>query len=435
MKNKVINIGIDFGTCYSKVCFEDETKQKNHVKFYTDKTEYKHSKVYYEYSKKIFYYIKPENVNSLETIKYFKYSTIDKSLPRSSQIPVSHPITSPEILCCVFFIACLIDQSRKYIEKFYKKWYRSMPKFEFSITMGVPIDNYSDKSHPMYDIILQTAIELSNSDKLDKYSISLNDLDEFYQKIQNINTPKFRESPNNTISELYAECLAFLYDDFVPEGLYAIIDIGGATIDMAVINKSHDESNNNKFKYSIIAENIQPLGIEILIQKIALNSETHNKIRKLIKSLNTDIEYNKNEEQNLSKKMRNAFAEMAINAKDKFREALIKRNGEMKVIICGGGYDYKWYKSCINKAKEQIKRTLAEVPNGFGLKFEDVDNLGRYYNSINHRLIISSGLAQDIQSIPDLDGFPWDFEKPVAKVINQEEILERVLIDNTGEIL
>jgi len=426
MQSKVINIGIDFGTCYSKVCFEDETKQKNYVKFYTNKSEYKHSEIYYEYSKKMFYYIKPENVNIIETVKYFKYSTIEESLPRSIHIPVSQPITSPEILCCVFFIACLIEESIKYIENFYEEKYGSMPLFDYSITMGVPIDNYSDKFRPMYDIILQIAIELSKSNKLDKNSISLNDLDNFYQDNKKISPPKFKESSNNILSELYAECLAFLEDKNVPEGLFAIIDIGGATVDMAVINKSQVEANN-KFKYSIIAENIQPLGIEILIQKIIKSDDMYNMINELLKNDNfqsTDIEYNKIEEQELSKRMQKAFAEMAINAKDKFRKALIKRKGEMKVILCGGGAKYEWYKKRIKSTQEQIRKTISldEAPNGFKLKLEDVGDLGRYYNSIDHRLIISSGLAQDIQRIPDLDGFPWDYSEIRLKEKNIDEI-------------
>jgi len=302
-----------------------------------------------------------------------------------------------------------------------------MPLFDWSITMGVPIDNYSDEFRPMYDIILQIAIKLIKSKKIENYSIPLNDLDDFYQENLKTTPQGFIKSENNILSELYAECLAFLEDRNVPEGLYAIIDIGGATVDMAVINKSQDETNNGKFKYSIIAENIEPLGIEILIQKIMKKYDMYKEINELLKSNDfqcTDIEYNKTEEQELSNKMKKAFAEMAINAKDKFREALIKRKGEMKVILCGGGAKYQWYKSCILSKKGDIKNTLGDVPGGFNLKLENVDNLGRYYKTIDHRLIISSGLARPFENIPPLDGFPWDYEKEQKKEKNVNEDLE-----------
>jgi len=404
MQNKIItesiNIGIDFGTSYSKVCSENKTtKQKKYIKLVKDnpKPEYKRSRVYFDYVNKIFYYQSPKNIKSIETINYFKYSIIDKSLQRSKFIPLSNPETIPEILCCVFFIACLIKQSKKNIENQYKKHVDL--RFIWNITLGVPIDNYSKKFKSLFDLILQYAIKLSEKEDFKKYTIALNDLDDFCQKNKEIMIPGFKKSQNNTLSELYAECLAFLEDSNVTEGLYAIVDIGGATVDMAVINKTQDETNNGKFKYSIIAENIEPLGIEILIQKIMKKDDMYEEINELLKNNDfqcTDIEYNKVEQQELSNKMKKAFAEMAINAKDKFREALIKRKGEMKVILCGGGAKYQWYKSCILSKQGDIRKTLGDekVPNGFRLKFEDIDKLGRYYNTYNHFLIwmVSPGI-------------------------------------------
>jgi hypothetical protein len=418
VRTKSINIGIDFGTSYSKICFEDETKETNYVKLTTNKSklEYKRSRVYFDYVKRIFYYQKPENASSIETINYFKYSMIDKSLPRSSYITVSNPKTTPEELCGVFFIACLIKQSKNLVENHYKKYGKF--EFDWNITMGVPIDNYSNEFKSLYDMILQIAIKLSK--ELSKYSISLNDLDNFCKENQEIIIPGFKKSPNNTLSELYAESIAFLKDDNVREGLYAIVDIGGATVDMAVISKMRDESNKEKFKYGIIAKNIKPLGIEILIHKIAPCSDKHSDIRKLLKNnkfRSTDIKYKKTEEQELSCKMQIAFAELAKEVRDKriAREMLInKQKGMLPIFLCGGGAKYKWYKSCISSTWDRILNTLGDV--GFRLNFKPVEELKRYNNLIDHRLIISSGLAQDIQNIPDLDGFPGDYEEYVATI-------------------
>jgi len=322
-----INIGIDFGTSYSKVCFEEKKEEKIYIKLVKDnpKPEYKHSRVYFDYLNKVFYYQRPKNTNSIETINYFKYSMIDKSLKRSEYISLSNPETTPEILCCVFFIACLIKQSKKDIEKQYKKY--GILQFNWNITLGVPIDNYSKKFKPLYDMILQCAIKLSEGEYLNKYSISLNDLDNFCQKNKKITIPGFKESRNNTLSELYAECLAFLEDSNVPEGLYTIVDIGGATVDMAVISKTQDESNKQKFKYGIIAKCIEPLGVEILIHKIAQHSDMYSNIRKLIKNdlfQFTDIKYNKKVEKELSHQFEDAFSKMAIEAKDKCINILIR---------------------------------------------------------------------------------------------------------------
>jgi len=432
-----INIGIDFGTCYSKVCFEDETRKKSYVKFYIDQPQYKISEVYYDYANKIFHYQKPKDERSMETIKYFKYSMIDKSLLLSNQISASFTKTVPEILCSVFFIACLLKESKEYIEKHFKEY--GILQFDWNITMGVPVDNYSIEIKPLYDLILQTALKLS--EELNKYSISMGALDNFCLKNFGNAVPGFKKSQNNTLSELYAECIAFLEDINVLEGLYAIVDIGGATVDMAVISKTSDEdsqSNKTKYKYGIIAKSIIPLGIEILMYKIAKNMDSYSDIKKLLENdgfKNTAIEYNKIEEEKLAREMREAFARLAKEAKDKrlSREALIKQEGKLRVVLCGGGAEYKWYRSCISSVREQILRTLEGV--GYKLVFESVDNLKRYYKIIDHRLIISSGLAQDIQRIPDLDGFPWDYPEIKYNERNQNEFLENIMKGKYGKNL
>ena len=441
-KKLSINMGIDFGTCYSKVCFE-ESHKKLFVKYYSNESVYKHSKVYYDYVNKIFYYQKPEYLNSIETIKYFKYSMIDKSLPRSIKIPVSNPKTTYEILCGIFFIACLIKHSKKYIEKHYKR--HGVLQFEWNITIGVPIDNYSNEFRALYDMILQGAIKLS--EKLNKYSISMDILDNFCQENLKNTIPSFKASPNNTLSELYAESLSFLQDDNVLEGLYTIVDIGGATVDMAVIHKALEKNimlsmDNNtkqkKYKYCIFAKSIQPLGIEILKHKIAKNTDSYSSIRKLLLVngfKNTDIDYNKSEEKKFVSKMQEAFARLAKEVRDKriAREALINQKGKLRVILCGGGARYKWYKDCISSTWDRILNTLEDV--GFRLEFISIENLKRYYNNIDHRLIISSGLAQDIQSIPDLDGFPWDYSGITYSEINQNEFLEETMKEKYGKNL
>jgi len=406
MKEITINMGIDFGTSYSKVCYQDSvTKKKNYVEFYTGtpKSKYKHSKLYFDYNNKNLCYVNPDNY-FIDVIKYFKYSMIDKSLRQQNHMTSICLNTDYDILCCCFFIACLIKNSKKYIKKNLEK--QGNFKYNWAITMGVPVDNYSNEYRELYDKILQVAINLS--DNMDNYSIPLEDLNEYYQKHCNIEIPKYAESPNNTLSELYAECISFLDDPNVSEGLYAIIDIGGATVDMAVIYK---KLNNNRDKFGIVSKSIQPLGIEIVIKKIALENKYISDVRKLLRynGFNTVMSnYNLKEEERLSKQMKEAFAILVIEAKEKKRELLKSQNGVIKVIICGGGAKYEWYKSCILSTKEQIRPTLDNI--GYKIKLEPVNTLKRYYKVDDHRLIIANSLSRAIGFIPLLEGFPWHFQ-------------------------
>jgi hypothetical protein len=104
-----INIGIDFGTSYSKVCYE-QMREANFVMF--NKSEYKPSVLYYNYDKKIIYYNKPSDGTDIEKIKYFKYSMINDSLPKSEHLSIEKLSVQPEILCSVFFLSCLVKMAK-----------------------------------------------------------------------------------------------------------------------------------------------------------------------------------------------------------------------------------------------------------------------------------------------------------------------------------
>jgi hypothetical protein len=266
-KKLTINIGIDFGTSYSKICFEGNREFEFVV---LDNAKYIPSVVYYDHSQKQLYFKDPKNIKNIEKIEYFKYSMIDDSLPRGKYIAAAGSIERPEVLCSMFYLACLIKESKAYITQYYAEK-TTGDMIDLNINMGVPVDNYTNQNKSLYDKILHLAIKLSNS--ITKNNCPLEFLDLFFQENKAISIPRFQESPFNTLPELYAECLYFLQDRNVLNGVYAVIDVGGGTVDMAVI---HKESSNI---FGIVSKEIQALGIEILIHEISINTGLYNNIK------------------------------------------------------------------------------------------------------------------------------------------------------------
>jgi hypothetical protein len=394
-----VNIGIDFGTSYSKVCF-NENRQFKVVVF--DASEYKPSVLYYDYQNKILYYKNQKNNVNIEKIKYFKYSMIDGSLPKSRYLAGEHLYACPEVLCSIFFIACLIKESKAYITRsFEERKINIIP--DWGITMGVPIDNYGDKHKSRYDKVLHIAIRLSDTLKDD--SINIKSLDSFYQEHKNLEIPNFKDSPINTLPELYAECLSFLQDN-TTAGVYAVVDIGGATVDMAVMYK---EAPN---RFSIVSKDIRPLGIEIVINSIRQINASSRDIRKCLKTGIIDDKYIKlNAALDFSKKFWEMFSLLAIKVKEKYsaRDALINQKGILKIIICGGGAGYEWYKNCILVNKGILLNTLA--PTGYHLEIMPIKYFPEPSEINDHRLLIAKSLAQRVEDIPVLENFPWDFQQ------------------------
>jgi hypothetical protein len=419
-----ITIGIDFGTSYSKVCF-NENRQINTVFF--NSSEYKPSLLYYNYQNKVIHYISPQNKTGIEQIEYFKYSMIDNSLPRSKYLVDERLVSSPEMLCSIFYIACLIKESKLYITQLYKERNINLVP-DWSITMGVPIDNYENENKSLYDKILHIAIKLS--DTLQNTSIGLQQLNNFYQENTDIEIPGFKESPFNTLPEIYAECLSFLQDRNVPFGVYAVVDIGGATVDMAVIYK---ETAN---KFSIVSKDTQPLGIEIVISNIIQQNTSRKRVKKCLYEQNLNPDYiNTTAERNNFKELRMMFAKLAMEVKEKYsaREALKNQRGILKIIICGGGANYKWYENCILSNRENL---LNALDIGFRLEIIPLKDLLDSSKTNNHRLLIAKGLAQRVEDIPILENFPWHFQQIVRSTqsLNKDENLDAISMEKYGEL-
>ena len=393
------NLGIDFGTCFSKVCFS-VGKDSNFVKFPVD--EYKESVLFYDYESKILFYSRPDKNDNIGVIRYFKYSVFFDDLPKSSFLNALDYDIKPEVLCCIFFLACLIRESREYVDKHFSKTIVDV-KVE-DITLGVPIDNYEDNNRNIYDKILHLACKLSNT--LSSNFISVNTLYEFFNENKNIEIPKFGGSRINTLPELYAESLVLLKNENTPNGVYAIVDIGGGTVDMAIIFKG---SENNHYMISKI---IKPLGIETVANHITATGIHMEKVkRNLMKNKFPDLSFiNMEKRDEIHEKLRGAFASIVIDAKNNYREAIKETsNGFINVLLCGGGAFYKWYEvGIINNNETMLKNQLSD--GGLKLKKENTDKLLSGIDIKSHRLIIAYVLSQpEGKYISQLNGFPWQF--------------------------
>jgi hypothetical protein len=431
-----INMGIDFGTSYSKVCFA-ERKTFNFVKF--DKDEYKPSILYFDYKGNLLYYDKPNETDNIEEIKYFKYSMLNDNLPRSINLAKLKLSVKPEILCSLFFLACLIKESKEYACNYFKEKRWDFEIDQWYITMGVPIDNFENENHQLYDRLFILADKLSA--ELTNNAILINNLYKYFLNKQNIQIPEFSTSNLNTLPELYAESLAFLQNRNVMTGVYALVDIGGGTVDMAIMFK---EAPN---KFSIVSKIIQPLGIDIIANNIIDNPNKIEQVKYVLKKRKNlaELSYISREKENEYKEMfKQAFATVVVDTNKKnvlsnAKHVLYLNNRTLPVIICGGGANHKWYEDgVLQTGWEQLKRIISDE-RGLKLKIEPVDKL--LPKSIkNHRLLIAYILAHPIESIPFLAGYPWHFQE-----INPTSVTEDAydrhyagqikLWENSGEYL
>jgi hypothetical protein len=201
----------------------------------------------------------------------------------------------------------------------------------------------------------------------------------------------------HTLPELYTEAVSFFNNPSYDDGIYGIVDIGGGTVDIAIMKK---ENIKGRQSFQILCQLIKPCGIEIVTKELSGGDMTLEKAKNCLLNLDTDL-INNEIEKKYNKIFGEAFREMALTAKRKvignFRSRLYK------IVLCGGGSIYKWYQRIVQESRALLSPT--------GIKY-DMDISGKFFK--DHRLIISRTLAQPYFNLPIIEGFPWDIENSIV---------------------
>ncbi|MCL2283698.1 MAG: hypothetical protein FWC26_10340 [Fibromonadales bacterium] len=386
---KAILVGIDFGTTFSKVCFR-RGEDPEFIKF--NETFFKESIVYFHNEK--LYYNSTENSTP---IKYFKYSIIGDELRDKKDKYESELIS-------VFFLSCLIKESKKYIENAIGE------KIEIINNMGAPIDNFigNEKYRKIYNKIIHIAERVSELIE-ECYSCDLENLKYYYESLDN------DEARDNVWPELYVESYSYLKNSNIGNGYYAIIDIGGGTVDFGVFEKQViEESEHNDFYAR--AKEVWHNGVEVVIAKTSSESGLNEEeIRSYISE----------GVGNLNKKALLFLDKLKSEFKDKFVKELlvmlheheklnVRRSTimDVNVLICGGGANCKWY-------NDIIKNT--EIGEGVHLSFSDLTDEAIPSN----RLLISDALAKYLGNMPKIKGWPRTQEEVEQEKNEQRRYLEK----------
>ncbi|WP_443740233.1 hypothetical protein [Treponema sp.] len=298
--------------------------------------------------------------------------------------------------------------------------YSSEP--EWYINIGVPIGNYdeTDKVHKdVYNVVLNVGYQFSSSSEFSE-RISLEQFQIFYLQHE-----KDYLSNLNSISELYAEILMYHQDNMVPEGFYAIVDVGGGTVDVATFYKYISKEEGTQVE--CISQKVESLGIESLINRIANNAdceEDREQIREYL--IETLMNYN-NDDYSIKdlkspyinrhslylirKQFRTVYGSCLMDAKKKRRVLMAEQKDNahpLKCFLLGGGKDLSFYSQAI--------RHMAWAHNNAGFPQEEIVDIKTYIQNNpdlkvkGNRLIISQMLAQPYEKIPPIKDMPWHFD-------------------------
>lgn len=401
-------VGLDFGTSFTKICCN-----------IAGRTGFVQSGGNYFFPS-VVYFDKAHNSlcikgnADLECVRYFKYAMVNDELKQSHEKVKD---VAFEKLCSAFFLANVMKgiknlAARKYPEK----------RMKFFFNMGCPIANEDgregSKNKGVFDHVLNAAYALCDQPNLG--TMDLDKIAEIYIANSNKSSAFLR-----TIPELYAEALWFIEKSTTGSGVYAILDIGGGTVDYATMAIRFVDGVKETDIYS---QGAKPLGVEILLKKFYPDDYVENRDSRLNELKRSRIQIPSHSPGNPLRDPQhihgNAFEILFFQGVMDVKEispGLMERQrkyeGQIPYYTFGGGADVNWYHSIIDQHNGFIE------PYGIPRLSSQSVQTGLPDN----RLIIAYQLSQS--SLPDVGKYPWEFKRSERQLFSSE-IPSYLLLDD-----
>ena len=385
-----IYVGIDFGTTFTKVSFQVGAREgatKYSIRYSMSPSEDAYcipSKLGYAKNSDELVFVQGEFQDDIDEVKYFKYSMIEKGVPRHRDLDRRPALKNdPQRLCSAFYLAHLLKDIKSRVQEHYavKGRYAAL---RWYVNMGVPVSDFNAKPKPIYDEALNVAWHLAENEVL-LPRMDLGHLDSLYSSWIDHSTWSGRL---NTVPELYAEIIMFLQDKSVDKGFYSVIDIGGGTVDLAVFFKRIDRYTQH-VEISCVAQDVCPLGYEMY--------------RKVLG------------QEGACRRMRASYGTLMDAAYQHQRNEMkrVQENGGRLVhFYMGGARSVQFYHDAVAEMVGVHQGVWSCYPGSAdGDMVAFMKGKSNLEVDDNPRLLISQMLAQPFEKMPELSGKPWNFNK------------------------
>jgi hypothetical protein len=387
-----IFIGIDFGTSFSKVCYNlDDTIYVYKV----NNDPFIPTEVFYSVDKKEIYLRKPSSEINICKARYFKYSMAFDGLSMeeiSKKLPFGYTYKKLATMFSIFYLSFIIrDVKNEINNKLVGKI--DITSINWEINMSAPINDYRGTLHQLYQNVLITANILSEKTN-SKDIMNINEIDKIYTEIIN---HKSNENINydtlNIYPELFIEAVFFTNNPGIDIGSYIIMDIGGGTVDVGILWKREWEG---RILFDLVVVNILKYGLDVLCNKLITGKGPDEKaILKILmewaenKSLDKEKYINLEQEKEFSDNFLSNIRRMLEIEATRPVVGLNDINYK-RIYYSGGGFNFQWYKqkiSLINSNIIEDKYFFSKLPVNY------IDK------STFHRIIIAMELAQPEETI------------------------------------
>ena len=426
----VINLGVDFGTRFTKVCFRDVGSEETEVVTFggdTIETVMIPSVVEIGADGKLSLSTNTER-DAATQVRYLKMrlagDAISDEPPTWYGEDLRHG-NGIEALASWFFAKVILD-TKTWIRECRSERLKGRP-VQWSANVGVPVEYYDSPMIETFERALFVGWSWAETDTAPP------DFRSAYDRYQQ-DCLKFRAGTSDchALPEIAAAVQSFVMSREAQPGIYIYFDIGGGTVDGVAFNYLNLDGER---KVNFYSGKVRPLGISaiasrlckenpMLVENLLVRGGSMATLGSKIKPIRQDVQ--------------RLTAEVIITAKrkdgrdwqqDAVQETLWPRHRLLKpepsgmiplpVFVGGGGAPSKWYRTSIESTHADFQHYNADIPPYRLQEVEKPDDLDMNGLSDDcfRRLAIAYGLSVPKGEGPEI-GLPSQFE-PVTKPVRR----------------
>ena len=368
----VLNLGIDFGTSFTKVCFRDVSTDRSEIITFTDDVTHLEeallpTKIGVLSDGTLIAGLtaaewKPYENQVQTTVEFIKMRLANCDLPQGAeswQLKKIPGLSEDETIenLCAYYLSRVMTRAKVWIRQ-NKPELIINQKIEWSANVGVPVEYCDSPAIKRFQKVLSLAWLLSNEPQTEQMTI-----ENLRDRMKPLRATLEETAIDcHAVPEIAAEVWSLLNSREVDEGFYVLFDVGDGTLDGSSFRYWNDEGEK---KIDFYFGKVNPLGVTAFSQRLAEElgiAETDVKNTVCGNSTRYSDQF---QTSTARKEIQRLVAKVVLEGSQRHREhgfTVMKGKTTLDLLIGGGGGQTSFYTQAITSTHQDFQQNNAGIP-------------------------------------------------------------------------
>ena len=368
-----LNLGIDFGTSFTKVCFRDVSTDRSEIVTFTDEVTHLEeallpTKIGFLSDGTLMAGLtaaewKPYENQVQTTVEFIKMRLANCDLPQGAeswQLKKIPELSEDETIenLCAYYLSCVMTRAKNWIRQ-NKPELIINQKIEWSANVGVPVEYCDSPAIKRFQKVLSLAWLLSNEPQTEQMTI-----ENLRDRMKPLRAALEETAIDcHAIPEIAAEVWSLLNSREVDEGFYVLFDVGDGTLDGSSFRYWNDEGEK---KVDFFSGKVNPLGVTAFSQRLAQELGVEDIDIKETVCGNSTRYFDRCEASTARKEIQRLVDKVVREGSLRYREhgfrLVYGSRTTLDILIGGGGGQTLFYKQAIKSTHQDSQHAQFGIP-------------------------------------------------------------------------